>query len=98
MGFMSPGTQVLLGFLILMYGILVGGTWMRRNTTKMWDTAQTIIFIVVAAIATIHLIIVGAKQAEAFRKAKDRLDCVAIQLDAIRAQVEMPVCDVRWDR
>ena len=97
MGSMSPGTLVLLGFLVLLYGVLVGGTWVRRNSEKLWDTVQTIIFIVVAAVATIHLVIVGARQAEAFRKAKDRLDCVAVQLDAIRAQVEMPACDVHWD-
>ena len=97
MGLITPGTQVLLGFLILAYGVLVGGTWVRRNPARMWDTAQTIIFIVVAAVATVHLIIVGAKQQEAFAKAKDRLNCVAIQLEAIRAQVEMPACDVHWD-
>ena len=94
---MSPGTMVLLGLLILLYGVLVGGTWVRRQPEKMWDTVSTIIFIVVAAVATIHLVIVGARQADAFRKAKERLDCVAVQLDAIRAQAPPAKCDVHWD-
>lgn len=97
MGVMTPGTLVLLGFLILLYGLLIGGTWVRRNSEKLWDTVSTVIFIVVAAVATIHLVIVGARQNEAFQKAKDRLDCVAIQLDAVRAQAKMPACDVHWD-
>jgi membrane protein YdbS with pleckstrin-like domain len=96
-GAMSPNILVLLGFLVLLYGILVGGTWVRRSSEKMWDTVSTIIFIVVAAVATIHLVIVGARQNEAFEKAKNRLDCVAVQIDAIRAQAPIPKCDVRWD-
>ena len=98
MGFLSPGTMVLLGLLVLLYGVLVGGTWVRRVPGKMWDTAQTIIFIVIAAVATTHLVIVGARQSDAFRKAKDRLDCVAVQLAAIRDQAPMPNCDVKWDK
>lgn len=95
---MSPGMLVLLGGLVLLYGLLIGGTWVRRNPTKLWDSVvQPIIFIVIAAVATIHLVIVGVKQADAFQKAKDRLDCVAVQLDAIRAQAPMPTCDVHWD-
>lgn len=97
MGWMSPGTMVLTGFLVLLYGILVGGTWVRRTPGKVWDTAQPIIFIIVAAVATIHLVIVGARQTDAFRKAKERLDCVAVQLEAVRAQAAMPNCDVHWD-
>ena len=104
MGSMSPGTMVLTGLLIALYGVLVGGTWVRRQPERMWDTVSTIIFIVVAAVATIHLVIVGARQAAAFEKAKDRLNCVSIQLDAIRADLQTPMdapltipnCDVHW--
>lgn len=95
---LSPGPTVLIGSLILLYGILVGGTWVRRNTEKMWDTVSTLIFIAVSAVVSIHLVIVGARQADAFRKAKDRLDCVAVQLDAVRVQAPMPECSVAWDQ
>lgn len=98
MGFISPGTMVLGGLLVLLYGVLVGGTWVRRQPEKLWDTVSTIIFIVVAAAATLNLVYVGAKQADAFEKAKDRLDCVAVQLDAVRAQAPMPTCSVAWDQ
>ena len=98
MGFMSPGALVLLGFLILLYGVLVGGTWVRRHNEKMWDTVSTIVFIVISAIVSIHLVIVGARQADAFRKAKDRLDCVAEQLAAVRIQAPMPDCVIAWDK
>ena len=95
---LSPGINVLLGALILLYGVLVGGTWVRRVPGKTWDTIQPMIFIVIAAVATVHLVIVGARQGDAFRKARQRLDCVAIQLDAVRAQASMPNCDVHWDQ
>jgi hypothetical protein len=94
---LSPGTLVLLGLLVLLYGILVGGTWVRRVPGKTWDTASTIIFIVVAAVATLNLVVVGARQNEAFEKAKNRLDCVSEQLDAVRAQAPMPKCQIAWD-
>ena len=97
MEFLSPGVMVLLGLLLVLYGVLVGGTWLRRVPGKTFDTVSAIVFIIIAAIVTVHLVFVGARQADAFRKAKDRLDCVAIQLDAIRAQAPMPSCDVRWD-
>jgi hypothetical protein len=93
---LSPGTLVLLGLLVLLYGILVGGTWVRRTPGKTWDTASTIIFIVVAAVATLNLVYVGARQSDAFEKAKLRLDCVAEQLDAVRAQAPMPNCQISW--
>ncbi len=96
MGFLSPGILVLIGLLVLLYGVLVGGTWVRRHTEKMWDTVSTIIFILIAAVATIHLVIVGARQADAFEKARDRLDCVAVQLEAVRAQAPMPQCQIAW--
>ena len=96
MEFLSPGTMVLAGLLVLLYGILVGGTWVRRTPGKMWDTASTIIFIVIAAAATLNLVYVGARQGDAFQKAKNRLDCVSEQLAAVRAQAPMPQCDVRW--
>ena len=98
MGFLSPGTLVLLGVLVLLYGVLVGGTWVRRNDQKKWDLISTLVFVVISAVVSVHLVIVGAKQAEAFRKAKDRLDCVAVQLDAVRAQAPMPECSVAWDQ
>jgi hypothetical protein len=94
---MTAGTVVLLCVLVFLYGILIGGTWTRRAPDKVWDTAQTIIFIVIAAVATIHLVIVGARQSDAIEKARDRLNCVGEQLDAIRVQAEMPACDVHWD-
>jgi len=97
-GFLSPGTLVLLGVLVLLYGVLVGGTWVRRNDQKKWDLISTLVFVVISAVVSVHLVIVGAKQAEAFRKAKDRLDCVAVQLDAVRAQAPMPECSVAWDQ
>ncbi len=98
MGFLSPGTLVLLGILVLLYGVLVGGTWVRRNEQKKWDLISTLVFVVISAVVSVHLVIVGARQAEAFRKAKDRLDCVAVQLDAVRAQAPMPECSVAWDQ
>jgi hypothetical protein len=52
---------------------------------------------VVAAIATLNLVYVGARQSDAFEKAKDRLDCVAEQLAAVRVQAVMPTCSVAWD-
>jgi hypothetical protein len=97
-GFLSPGTLVLLGVLVLLYGVLVGGTWVRRNDQKKWDLISTLVFVVISAVVSVHLVIVGAKQAEAVRKAKDRLDCVAVQLDAVRAQAPMPECSVAWDQ
>jgi hypothetical protein len=96
-GFLSPGTAVLIGVLILIYGLLVGGTWVTRNPGRRWDTVSTIAFILIAAIATIHLVIVGARQSDAFRKARERLDCVAVQLDAVRVQAVLPQCDIAWD-
>ncbi len=98
MGFLSPGTLVLLGILVLLYGVLVGGTWVRRNDQKKWDLISTLVFVVISAVVSVHLVIVGARQADAFRKAKDRLDCVAVQLDAVRAQAPMPECSVAWDQ
>jgi hypothetical protein len=97
-GFLSPGTLVLLGILVLLYGVLVGGTWVRRNDQKKWDLISTLVFVVISAVVSVHLVIVGARQADAFRKAKDRLDCVAVQLDAVRAQAPMPECSVAWDQ
>jgi hypothetical protein len=97
-GFLSPGTLVLIGILVLLYGVLVGGTWVRRNDQKKWDLISTLVFVVISAVVSVHLVIVGARQADAFRKAKDRLDCVAVQLDAVRAQAPMPECSVAWDQ
>ena len=97
MGFLSPGTLVLLGFLVLLYGVLVGGVWVKRHDQKRWDTISTIVFIVIAAIATIDLVIVGARQATNMQKARVKLDCVAVQLDAVRVQAPLPECDIAWD-
>jgi hypothetical protein len=88
---------VLLGFLVLLYGVLVGGVWVKRHDQKRWDTISTIVFIVIAAIATIDLVIVGARQATNMQKARVKLDCVAVQLDAVRVQAPMPECDIAWD-
>ena len=96
MGVMTPGTLVLLGFLILLYGLLIGGTWVRRNSEKMWDTISTVVFILIAAVATIDLVVVGVRQANNLQKAREKLDCVAVQLDAVRVQAPMPDCDVHW--
>lgn len=105
MGFLTPGYAVLLGLLLILYGVLVGGTWVRRVPGKTWDTAQPIIFILIAAVATFDLVFVAARQGDAFRKAKDRLDCVAVQLDAVRndlqtpmdAPLTIPACEIAWD-
>ncbi len=97
MGWMSPGIMLLIGLLLVLYGLIVGGTWVRRTPENIWDTASTIIFTIIAAVATIHLVYVGARQGEAFNKAKDRLDCVAEQLAAVRVQAPMPDCRVQWD-
>lgn len=94
---LSPGTLVLLGLLVLLYGILVGGTWVRRTPGRTWDTVSTIIFIVVAAVATLNLVVVGARQNDAFEKAKNRLDCVSEQLAAVRVQAALPSCQIAWD-
>lgn len=94
---LSPGTLVLLGLLVLLYGILVGGTWVRRTPGRTWDTVSTIIFIVVAAVATLNLVVVGARQNDAFEKAKNRLDCVSEQLAAVRVQAALPKCQIAWD-
>ena len=94
---LSPGTLVLLGLLVLLYGILVGGTWVRRTPGNTWDTVSTIIFIVVAAVATLNLVVVGARQNDAFEKAKNRLDCVSEQLAAVRVQAALPSCQIAWD-
>jgi hypothetical protein len=96
-GFLSPGTLVLLGVLVLLYGVLVGGTWVRRHDQKKWDLVSTLVFIIIGAVVSVHLVIVGARQADAFRKARDRLDCVAVQLDAVRVQAPLPECEIAWD-
>ena len=97
MGSMSAGTLLLAGFIVLLYGVLVGGTWVRRTPGKMWDTVSTLLLFVVAGIATLNLVYVGARQSDAFEKAKDRLDCVSEQLAAVRVQAAMPTCSVAWD-
>ena len=96
MGFLSPATLVIIGVLVLLYGVLVGGTWVRRHDQKKWDFISTVVFIVIAAVATIDLVIIGARQANNLQKAREKLDCVAIQLDAVRVQAPMPDCDVHW--
>ncbi len=94
---LKPEIMVLIGALLLLYGILVGGTWVRRVPGKMWDTVVPIVFIIISALAVVNLVVVEVRQGDAFDKAKDRLNCVAIQLDAVRAQAPMPSCDVQWD-
>ena len=96
MEFLTPGTLVLLGFLILLYGLLVGGTWVRRHQQQRWDTISTIVVLIIAAVATVDLVVVGARQGANLRKAREKLDCVAVQLDAVRVQAPMPDCDVHW--
>jgi hypothetical protein len=96
-GFLSPGTAVLIGVLILVYGLLIGGTWVTRHDGKLFDTISAVAMLVIAAVVACHLVIVGARQAEAFQKARDRLNCVAVQLDAVRVQAPMPECSVKWD-
>ena len=97
MGSLTPGTLVLAGTIVLVYGLLVGGTWVRRTPGKLWDTVSTLLLFVVAGIATLNLVYVGARQSNAFEKAKDRLDCVSEQLAAVRIQAAMPTCSVAWD-
>jgi hypothetical protein len=95
-GWISPGIMLLIGLLLVLYGLIVGGTWVRRTPENIWDTASTIIFTIIAAVATIHLVYVGARQGEAFNKARDRLDCVAEQLAAVRVQAALPDCQIAW--
>ncbi len=97
MGFLSPSVMVLVGLLLLLYGILVGGTWVRRVPGQLWDTVVPIVFIVISALAVVNLVIVEVRQGDAFDKAKDRLACVSEQLDAVRAQDPMPSCQISWD-
>ena len=94
----SPGIMVLIGILVLLYGLLIGGTWVRRIPGKLWNTITPIIFILIAALATINLVVVQARQGDAFEKAKNRLDCVAEQLAAVRIQAQMPACKIAWDQ
>lgn len=94
---LSPGIMVLIGVLVLLYGVLVGGTWIKRTPNNLWNTVTTIIFIVIAALATVNLIYVEVRQGDAFDKAKNRLDCVAEQLAAVRIQAELPKCQIAWD-
>lgn len=94
---LSPGVMVLIGILVLLYGVLVGGTWVRRVPGRMWETASTIIFIVIAALATVNLVVVEVRQGDAFDKARTRLDCVSEQLAAVRIQAELPKCQIAWD-
>ncbi len=97
MGSLTPGSLVLAGIIVLVYGLLVGGTWTRRTPGKTWDTVSTILLFVVAAAATLNLVYIGARQSDAFEKAKMRLDCVSEQLAAVRVQAAMPACKVSWD-
>lgn len=97
MEFLSPGILVLIGALLILYGILVGGTWVRRVPGKMWDTIVPIVFIIISALAVVNLVVVEVRQGNAFDKARDRLDCVALQLDAVRVQAALPNCQIAWD-
>jgi multisubunit Na+/H+ antiporter MnhF subunit len=47
---MSPGIMLLIGLLLVLYGLIVGGTWVRRTPENIWDTASTIIFTIIAYI------------------------------------------------
>ncbi len=93
---LSPGTTVLLGVLVLLYGVLIGGTWVRRHENGKWDTIATIIFVVIAGLATTQLIIIGGRQANYNEKARDRLNCIAEQMEAVRVQAPLPNCQVKW--
>ncbi len=97
MGFLSPGILVLIGTLLVLYGLLIGGTWVRRVPGKLWDTVVPIIFIVISGLAVVNLVVVEVRQGDAFDKARDRLDCVSEQLAAVRVQAPMPACQIAWD-
>ncbi len=103
MEFLSPSIMLLLGAMVLLYGVLVGGTWVRRTPGKTWNTAQPIIFIVIAAVATLHLVWVGARQNVAWNRARDRLNCIHEQIEALRGDMAAgrvtprPPCDVHWE-
>lgn len=94
---LSPGVLVLIGLLVLLYGVLIGGTWVRRVPGKLWDTVVPIVFIIISALAVVNLVVVEVRQGDAFDKARDRLDCVAEQLAAVRIQAELPKCQIAWD-
>jgi hypothetical protein len=96
-GFLSPGILVLIGTLLVLYGLLIGGTWVRRVPGKLWDTVVPIIFIVISGLAVVNLVVVEVRQGDAFDKARDRLDCVSEQLAAVRVQAPMPACQIAWD-
>lgn len=98
MEFVSPVTPVLIAVMMLLYGTLIGGTWVKRRSDDLWDTIATMIFITVAGIATVHLIYIGVKQSGYNREAQDRLNCVAEQIEALRSSAPAPACDVRWHR
>ncbi len=95
---LSPGIMVLIGLLVLLYGVLIGGTWVKRSPDKLWNTAVVpIIFIAISALAVVNLVVVEVRQGDAFDKARDRLDCVGEQLAAVRVQAAMPDCPIAWD-
>lgn len=94
---LSPGIMVLIGALVLLYGVLVGGTWVRRTPGKVWNTVVPIVFILISALAVVNLVVVEVRQGDAFDKARNRLDCVSEQLAAVRVQAAIPDCQIAWD-
>lgn len=105
MGSVSPGVVVITVLLLVLYGVLVGGTWVKRKPDRMWDTASAIIFIVIAAMVTINLVYVQVRQTDSLHKAKARLICISEQLAAVRVDLQTPMdapltipnCDLNWD-
>ena len=98
MDFLNPGVATLIGALVLLYGVLVGGTWARRHDQKKWDTICTVVFIIIAALSTIDLVVLGARQTWSFRIAKAHTECVSEHVIAIRNGAPAPECSMIWDR
>ena len=105
MGKLTPETMVWLGFLAILYGILVGGAWVRRTKEGLWDTVSTIIFTLIALLATLNLVYLGVRQRDGLQNAKQKLECVATQIAALREDVftpnvrlPIPACDIKWEQ
>lgn len=93
---LTPAVLALAGMFLLAFGVLAGGTWAHRSEESTWDTVSTIIFVVIAAAATIHLVLIGARQMSYNREARDRLVCVEQSIDAVRFAQPRPDCDILW--
>lgn len=93
---LTPPVLALLGMFLVAFGVLAGGTWAQRQNDSTWDTVSTLIFVALAAAATVHLVLIGARQTSYNREARERLVCVEQNIDAIRFGQPRPDCDILW--